>query len=404
MSDNTQLNTGTGGDVVRTIDKTAFTGAKVQAVALDVGGGDGTAEALVSQSNPLPVSGTVNVTQQASDAANPAFITGDPNGDFAGVNLLEEAFKGNLQLPVVDPTILKGGDNGGQVAADGPVFTGTILPGKASSNILGVIDTLGYTSFTINVTGQSGATGGAAIAFSVSDDGINWSTIPVLWWQWLSTYGVTTTSPSLSSNAFGGLGGCYGRYLIVSTTSNSVTKPISLTVRLRQIQAPFQVQANSGALADPQETSVVVLPVAGVYRGVAASTASFNTPYGLTMSSALQLVQKPYGSAEYDWQYSTAGTPITTATTVALQAAGGANMRNYCTAIQYQNTGTTATEIQILDGSTVVWDGYASASMSLPATIEFPTPIHGTAVTAMNLKVVTAGANLIVSAQGYVSP
>ena len=52
MADNTVQ---TGSDTIRTIDKTASTGAKVQAFVLDVGGGDGTAESLASFSNPVPV-------------------------------------------------------------------------------------------------------------------------------------------------------------------------------------------------------------------------------------------------------------------------------------------------------------------------------------------------------------
>ena len=51
MSDNTELNQGQDGDVVRLLDKS---GVKTQVVALDVGGGG--AEALLSTANPLPVS------------------------------------------------------------------------------------------------------------------------------------------------------------------------------------------------------------------------------------------------------------------------------------------------------------------------------------------------------------
>ncbi len=46
MSDNTILNAGTGGDTIRTIDRTATTGGKTQVIALDTGGEAGP-EALV---------------------------------------------------------------------------------------------------------------------------------------------------------------------------------------------------------------------------------------------------------------------------------------------------------------------------------------------------------------------
>jgi len=51
MADNTTLNPGTGGDVIRDVDKS---GKKTQVVTLDVGGAG--AEALISNSNPLPIS------------------------------------------------------------------------------------------------------------------------------------------------------------------------------------------------------------------------------------------------------------------------------------------------------------------------------------------------------------
>lgn len=51
MADNTQLNTGTGGNTIRDIEKTA--GIHTQVVAFDIGGSG--AESLLSSANPLPV-------------------------------------------------------------------------------------------------------------------------------------------------------------------------------------------------------------------------------------------------------------------------------------------------------------------------------------------------------------
>lgn len=58
MSDNTVLPTGSGGDTVRTIDRGT---AKTQVLVVDVGGESGP-ESLVTSSNPLPVSGSVSVS------------------------------------------------------------------------------------------------------------------------------------------------------------------------------------------------------------------------------------------------------------------------------------------------------------------------------------------------------
>lgn len=67
MADNTALNPGSGGDVVRTIDRSVDTpaiAAKTQVVALDVGG-EGI-ESLVSATNPVPISDITLVTPSMS--------------------------------------------------------------------------------------------------------------------------------------------------------------------------------------------------------------------------------------------------------------------------------------------------------------------------------------------------
>src|SRR5229473_588877 len=102
MTDNTQVNTGTG-DFVRDIDRSG-SGPKTQVVQLDAGG-SGATESLVSATNPLPasvvianvaanyaglpVSDSNMIAAQTSD--QPLFVTiaGDPSGDFAGINILE---------------------------------------------------------------------------------------------------------------------------------------------------------------------------------------------------------------------------------------------------------------------------------------------------------------------------
>lgn len=107
-------------------------------------------------------------------------------------------------------------------------------------------------------------------------------------------------------------------------------------------------------------------------------------------------------SADRWWQYATPiASPITNTTAVALAAAGAAGVRNYVTGLQYQNTSATASIVTIQDGTTVIWTGYAPASMTFPAAINFETPLKGTAATVMNFKVNTTSTNTFVSAQGY---
>ena len=118
----------------------------------------------------------------------------------------------------------------------------------------------------------------------------------------------------------------------------------------------------------------------------------------LFMTTAGQLVIKNYASSEFDWQYT--GT-LTTTTAVAMTAAGPASVRSYLTGLVYQNTSATATTILILDGGSTIATFQASASMSMPAIITFPTPIKSSAAIALNINCGTTGANVIVSSQGY---
>jgi hypothetical protein len=67
MSDNTTLNSGAGGDIVRAVDRGS---AKTQVVQLDVGGAGG--ESLVSATNALP-----------------AYLTGAPGGALSGADILQ---------------------------------------------------------------------------------------------------------------------------------------------------------------------------------------------------------------------------------------------------------------------------------------------------------------------------
>lgn len=71
MADNTTLNTGTGGDVVRDIDRA---GVKTQVVQLDAGGSS--AESLVSSANPLPARAPDNLVALNAVSVTAAAVLG----------------------------------------------------------------------------------------------------------------------------------------------------------------------------------------------------------------------------------------------------------------------------------------------------------------------------------------
>lgn len=123
----------------------------------------------------------------------------------------------------------------------------------------------------------------------------------------------------------------------------------------------------------------------------------------LFMTSAGQLVNKPFGTAELDWQYASIAGGIVNTTDVAVKAAAGASVRNYVTGIQYRNTNAVATELVIKDGSTVIWRVLAPANMAAPEDCVFITPLKGTANTAINVACITTGAAVYVNLQGYSS-
>lgn len=113
------------------------------------------------------------------------------------------------------------------------------------------------------------------------------------------------------------------------------------------------------------------------------------------------LVQKPYSIPEADWQGTGSRTDLTD---LAIKAAAAAGIRNYVTAVQVQNKGTVATDVVIKDGSTVIHTINCPANMPTPAVIPFPTPLRGTAATAVNMACLTTGANVLMNAQGYIAP
>lgn len=123
-----------------------------------------------------------------------------------------------------------------------------------------------------------------------------------------------------------------------------------------------------------------------------------------TMTNGGALVQKPYAVPETDWTYASAAAGIAVTTDVTVKAAAAASVRNYVTAIQLSNNSATATEFVIKDGaSTVLWRGMLPANAP-NCIVEFPTPLRGTAATAVNVACVTAGAAVYANVQGYIAP
>lgn len=94
---------------------------------------------------------------------------------------------------------------------------------------------------------------------------------------------------------------------------------------------------------------------------------------------------------------------VTTTDSTAVIAAPGAACTVYITDILVTNGhATQATRVDILDGSTVKWTGYAAAAGG-GFSQKLNSPLQGTANTAWNVKCGTAGAAVRCSLSGFKS-
>ena len=259
MSDNTNLNIGSGGDAIRTVDRTpGGIAAKTQVVQLDVGGEQ--AEGLVSLSNPVPVAIQADTTQ-SSDAADYAVIVGDPNGDFAGVNLIEQVVTDGSGLAFNVKTI-----NGPKLDA-----TGAAIPSDAVQVLIpylpigayATIDTTGYQS--LSVTMQA-----LAANVTASNDGLTWIAVGGA----LITGSTAVTGSFLASSSY--ILPASARYIrFTATTAGTAT----VYLRAAPVAAPylFNTPANIAAVAGtaPPSAGVAgIMPVGGNIAPGIARTAN----------------------------------------------------------------------------------------------------------------------------------
>jgi hypothetical protein len=108
----------------------------------------------------------------------------------------------------------------------------------------------------------------------------------------------------------------------------------------------------------------------------------------------------PYGYSAWTYDVATGGIQDTTAVDLVAAASG---KKHYLRALQFINyDASVSTEVEILDGASVIWRGYAPAvSVGGMVSVVFPIPLESTAGNALKVKAATTSAQLIVSAQGY---
>lgn len=137
-----------------------------------------------------------------------------------------------------------------------------------------------------------------------------------------------------------------------------------------------------------------------------AAVANGSTADAISTSVGV-LITKPYSIPEADWVYAAPVGGIITNTDIAL-ASGFTGFRNYVTGCSFINASSSvASELVIKDGSgTLLWRGYVGVSTSVTSelAVTFRTPLHGVPGTSAVLTVVTTGAQVYASCQGYLAP
>ena len=358
-------------------------------------------------------------------------FSGSVSGSYTLRTLEVPPFFQNNKIVDVDPAVsmpVAGGDPQGHTRRIAVTELGHIIPAdgrvlQGSRTGAGVIvqgDATGYNTIAFQVSGTFSAT----ILTEFSNDGSTWT--QALPWN------ASGTAASQNNVTAAGqyIVQVMGRFFRIR--NNSYTSGTPLIVAVLK-QAPFFPPTNTGGLlvtttnattnvAQIGGTATVTAGVAGMLAvggNIAEDTAATSNPLicgGVTrtalpastviagdairntLSRSGQLIIKQNAPGDLDFY---ANATVTTATQTAIRAAQGANVLQCVTSITYQNTNATATTLTIQDGSTTLVTFSVPASMTEPRQLVFPTPLRGTANTALNYTAGTTGANVLLNVTGF---
>lgn len=180
---------------------------------------------------------------------------------------------------------------------------------------------------------------------------------------------------------------------------------IATTGRPQVVQAATPlptVQTGTAAVAGQAAHDAVITgnPVRIGMRAVTTNPTAVAT--GDTVDSIATLIgveiNKPYAIPEAEWATTLALTAITD---VAIRAAAAAGLKNHITMFQATNTGGTANDVLIRDGTTTRLQVTIPAGQSV--VFPLPTGIPLTAATALNVQLSAVG-TVRFNALGYIAP
>lgn len=267
----------------------------------------------------------------------------------------------------------------------------------------------GSVNFQLNQIGTGGA-----VALQGSNDNSTWNTITVL-----STSQNTGTSLSTTVNTVGafeahhsfrfirlavsttGSGGNFQAVMNIKASAFPKNVVGNVSISASTSITPGVAATNLGkaedAVAASGDTGVFALAVRN--DGTAAVTSATGDYSQISVDAQGNQIISPYAAPTNLTRGVSAA--ITTTSSTQVIAAAGAGIRNNITSLQVLNSSATATIVNILDGATTVMSLFAAANSS--QSIALNAPIRGAANTAINAQCVTTGANVIVSAQGFVA-
>lgn len=186
---------------------------------------------------------------------------------------------------------------------------------------------------------------------------------------------------------------------LLVTTSNASTNVAQIAGTAPVTAGVAGMLAVGGNIAEDTAATSNPLICGGVARtALPASTIIAGDAIRNTLSVSGQLITKQNAPADLDFF---ANVTVTTSTQTAIRAAQGAGVRQNVTVVTYQNTNATATTLTIQDGSTTLVTFSVPASMTEPRQLVFPTPLRGTANTALNYTAGTTGANVLLNVTGF---
>lgn len=356
-----------------------------------------------------PVTGGGSVQSYSTFATTPfsstqAFAT-DPSGSLA-VTMPDNAITGQgSQTTLNNNVILATAGAGGQSAA-------------------------GYRSWSIEIVPAAGTVTGGVITFEGSNDNVNWAAIDVIdqglgpFTNPLNNYGVAAATPKLFkgpinfsfirariSTGLTGTSTGVQAFTVLSTQNftNEAYPTNQVTILGSNIVTAGSngVQAIGGNIANGTTPTANPVLTAGITQstlpGAAVANAKTQT---IIMSGDGQQIVHLNGDPSHEWTATSGTTPLATNSSTLAQAAGAAGVRNYVTDIHVINTSATvSTTFSILDGATVIWTTFLSATTAalpeIPVTIHFETPLKGTAATALNVQCGTTSASVYYNIGGF---